>query len=182
MFSRKVSTSGKKLDGSENTSYVYSKVSQFHENYLAYLFRKHWNIIKNKFQGRDSGMFLVLFYYYFIMINLLKPWKIEMKARNSVQLRSGDTKTAVDKRWYWRESCEKLRSSFESDGSRVTTSFEPQYKITNFPSRLDGKGRVSLVLYLRYGIGDGNGQEKMTSNAVEQGIYLKTTLLWPAAS
>lgn len=76
----------------------------------------------------------------------------------------------------------KSGSSLEAYRSRVKTTFESQYKITYFPSRVYVKGRVSFALYLPSGICDGIVQGKMRLKVVELGKYLEAPLLCPATS
>lgn len=55
-------------------------------------------------------------------------------------------------------------------------TFKPQYKITDFISRLGGKGRVIIVMYLLSGVGDGDDQGKLKLKVVGQGRYLEATI------
>lgn len=56
--------------------------------------------------------------------------------------------------------------------STVTTIYDPQYKITNFKSKIEGKGRVSIIMYLPSEIWDSEGQGKMRMKVVDEGKYL----------
>lgn len=135
-----------------------------------------------KLGQRNLQVRICIFYTFHFYSISIKSLDSALIIKNIVQIRSADAKSSIDVPCISEEKECKQPRLHNDIRSRVIKTYDPQYKIIDFKFIIDGKGRVSIILYLSPGIVGREGQGKMRLKVVDQGKCLERTLLWPAGS